>query len=84
MTMVRFLPEYTIETICKGSKSEYARHFELEYAELGKFRKRISEGDSSNRVTEALHIMHWRDCPVKSFATYLKDLQREIEHIEDN
>ena len=61
MTMVRFLLEYTIETICKGSKSECARRLGFEYAELRKFRKRISECGSSNRVTEALLIMYWRD-----------------------
>ena len=33
----------------------------LDYAELRRFRKRISGGGSSNRVTEALMERHWRE-----------------------
>ena len=33
----------------------------LDYAELRRFRKRISDGGSSNRVTEALLEMYWRE-----------------------
>ena len=33
----------------------------LDYAELRRFRKRISDGGSSNRVTEALLEMDWRE-----------------------
>jgi len=32
-----------------------------DYAELRRFRKRISDGGSSNRVTEALLEMYWRE-----------------------
>ena len=34
---------------------------ERDYAELRRFRKRISDGGSSNRVTEALLEMYWRE-----------------------
>ena len=61
MTIIRYLLEYTIETICNGNKSECARRLGFEYSELRKFRKRISEGGGSNRVTEALLMMYWRD-----------------------
>ena len=33
----------------------------LDYAELRRFSKRISDGGSSNRVTEALLEMYWRE-----------------------
>ena len=33
----------------------------MEYAELRKFRKRMSEGSGSSRVTEALLEMYWRE-----------------------
>ncbi|MGM9590720.1 MAG: hypothetical protein ACI3V0_11215 [Faecousia sp.] len=61
MTLMRFLLEYTIENICHGNRSECARRMGLEYAELRRFRKRINDGGSSNRVTEALLEMYWRE-----------------------
>ena len=58
---MRYLLEYTIEHICHGNRSECARRMGLDYAELRRFRKRISDGGSSNRVTEALLEMYWRE-----------------------
>lgn len=61
MTLIRYLLEYTIETICHGNRSECARRMGLEYQELKKFRKRMKEGGGSIRVTEALLEMYWRE-----------------------
>lgn len=61
MTLVRYLLEYTIETVCHGNRSECARRMGLEYQELKKFRKRMKEGSGSIRVTEALLEMYWRE-----------------------
>lgn len=61
MTLMRYLLEYTIEHVCHGNRSECARRMGLDYAELRRFRKRISDGGSSNRVTEALLEMYWRE-----------------------
>lgn len=58
---MRYLLEYTIEHVCNGNRSDCARRMGLDYAELRRFRKRISEGGSSNRVTEALLEMYWRE-----------------------
>lgn len=59
--MMRYLLEYTIENICHVNRSECARRMGLDYAELRRFRKRISDGGSSNCVTEALLEMYWRE-----------------------
>lgn len=61
MTLIRYLLEYTIEHICKGNKSECARRLGLEYTELRRFRKRLSEGSGSNRIAELLLDMYWRE-----------------------
>ena len=61
MTLMRYLLEYTIETVCHGNRSECARRMGLEYPELRKFRKRMSEGGGSPRITEALLEMYWRE-----------------------
>ena len=54
MTLMRYLLEYTLETVCHGNRSECARRMGMEYTELRKIRKRMSEGSVSNRATEAL------------------------------
>lgn len=61
MMLVRYLLEYTLATVCHGNRSECARRLWMEYAELRKIRKRMSEGGGSNRVTEALLEMYWRE-----------------------
>ena len=54
MTLMRYLLEYTLETVCHGNRSECARRMGMEYTELRKIRKRMSEGSVSNRAIEAL------------------------------
>lgn len=61
MTLMRYLLEYTLETVCHGNRSECARRMGMEYTELRKIRKRMSEGSVSNRATEALLEMYWRE-----------------------
>ena len=61
MNLMRYLLEYTLETICHGNRSECARRMGMEYAEFKKLRNRINEGGSSNRMTEALLEMYWRE-----------------------
>lgn len=61
MTLIRYLLEYTIEHVCCGNRSECARRLGLEYDELRRYHKRIREGGTSTRVTEALLEMYWRE-----------------------
>ena len=61
MTLLRYLLEYTIEVVCDGNRSACARRMGMEYSELRKIRKRMSEGSGSNRAMEALLEMYWRE-----------------------
>lgn len=61
MTLLRYLLEYTIEVVCDGNRSACARRLGMEYSELRKIRKRMSEGSGSNRAMEALLEMYWRE-----------------------
>lgn len=57
----------------------------MEYAELRKFRKRMSEGSGSSRVTEALLEMYWREglSVDAAFAQYTKTrFGTDIENAE--
>lgn len=85
MTLMRYLLEYTLETVCHGNWSECARRMGMEYAELRKFRKRMSEGSGSSRVTEALLEMYWREglSVDAAFAQYTKTrFGTDIENAE--
>lgn len=85
MTLMRYLLEYTLETVCHGNRSECARRMGMEYAELRKFRKRMSEGSGSSRVTEALLEMYWREglSVDAAFAQYTKTrFGTDIENAE--
>ncbi len=61
MTLIRYLLEYTINNICHGKRSECARRLGLEYDELRRYYNRILNGGTSNRITEALLEMYWRE-----------------------
>lgn len=61
MMIMRYLLEYTLDVVCKGNRSECARRLGLEYTELKRIRKRMSEGAGSIRVTEAVLQMYWRE-----------------------
>ena len=61
MTLMQYLLEYTLENVCRGNRSECARRMGMEYAELRRVRKRMSEGSVSSRATEALLEMYWRE-----------------------
>lgn len=58
MMLVRYLLEYTLETVCHGNRSECARRLGMDYDQLRKIRKRLSEGCGSGRVAEALMTMY--------------------------
>ncbi|MDO5323462.1 MAG: hypothetical protein Q4G06_05535 [Clostridia bacterium] len=83
---MRYLLEYTIEIVCKGNRSECARRMGLEYPELRKFRKRMSEGGGSARITEALLEMYWREnlSVDKALAAYTNSRAgQDIEDLEN-
>lgn len=61
MTLIQYLLEYTIQNVCNGKRSVCARRLGLEYDELRRYRKRIAEGGTSTRITEALLEMYWRE-----------------------
>lgn len=61
MILIRYLLEYTLETVCHGNRSECARRMGMAYTEFRKIRKRLSEGGGSSRATEALLEMYWRE-----------------------
>ena len=61
MNLMKYLLEYTLETTCHGNRSECARRLGMEYNDLKKSRNRINDGGTSNRVTEAILEMYWRE-----------------------
>lgn len=61
MTIIRYLFERTLEMVCGGNKSDYARRLGIENAELYRLLKRFKNGSSSVRATEVLLEMYLRE-----------------------
>jgi hypothetical protein len=61
MTIIRYLFEHTLEIVCGGNKSDYARRLGIENAELYRLLKRFKNGSSSVRATEVLLEMYLRE-----------------------
>ena len=61
MTIIRYLFERTLEMVCGGNKSDYARRLGIENAELYRLLKRFKNGASSVRAMEGLLEMYLRE-----------------------
>lgn len=61
LTIMGYLFEYTLETVCNGNKSEFSRRLGVEQKDIYRYSKRFRDGSGSIRATEAVLEMYWRE-----------------------
>lgn len=89
MTIIRYLFEHTLEMVCGGNKSDYARRLGIENADLYRLLKRFKNGSSSVRATEVLLEMYLRenrsiDATLEGYSRAHMGMTAAADHICDD